>query len=169
MSDAPLIEIRRATPADLPSIGRLGALLVETHHDFDPQRFIAATPQTAHGYASFLGSQLQEADVLIIVADLAGEVVGYAYAGIEGHDYMSLRAPAGVLYDIVVNPAHRGKGIGRELLTAALADLESRGAPRVVLSTATQNDAARALFRSAGFRPTMIEMTRESGGDAHSP
>jgi hypothetical protein len=34
--------VRRATPADLPSIGRLGALLVEEHYDFDPRRFLAA-------------------------------------------------------------------------------------------------------------------------------
>ena len=53
--------IRPAALVDLPAIGRLGALLVRTHHDFDPERFIAATPRTEHGYASFLGSQLEPA------------------------------------------------------------------------------------------------------------
>jgi len=47
-------------------------------------------------------------------------------------------------------------------LTTALATLKERGAPRVVLSTAEGNDAAQHLFESAGFRRTMIEMTRES-------
>jgi len=28
--------VRRATPADLQRIGRLGALLVSEHYDFDP-------------------------------------------------------------------------------------------------------------------------------------
>jgi RimJ/RimL family protein N-acetyltransferase len=37
----------------------------------------------------------------------------------------------------------------------------SRGAPRVVLSTAARNARAQRLFASAGFRDTMIEMTRE--------
>jgi hypothetical protein len=36
------IRIRHATRADLIPLGRLGALLVKTHHDFDPKRFIAA-------------------------------------------------------------------------------------------------------------------------------
>ena len=36
--------VRRATPADLALIGRLGALLVEEHYDFDPRRFLAARP-----------------------------------------------------------------------------------------------------------------------------
>lgn len=158
--------IRPAAAADLPAIGRLGALLVRTHHEFDPARFIAATPRTELGYASFLGTQLEEPDVIVLVAERGGEPVGYTYAGVEGRDYMTLRGPAGVLHDIVVDPAHRGLGIGRLLLDATLAALAARGAPRVVLSTAERNGAAQRLFARAGFRRTMVEMTRELGGDA---
>src|SRR5439155_4746769 len=135
-TNASRITIRPASPADLPAIGRLGALLVREHHDFDPERFIAATPQTEHAYASFLGTQLDEPNVVVLVAERDGKVVGYTYAGMEGRDYMSLRGPAGVLYDIVVDPAHRQRGVGRMLLEATVAALEARGAPRLVLSTA---------------------------------
>jgi ribosomal protein S18 acetylase RimI-like enzyme len=68
-----------------------------------------------------------------------------------------------VLYDLVVDPVRRREGIGRMLLDATLAELVTRNAPRLVLSTAEQNDAAQRLFASAGFRRTMIEMTRELG------
>jgi ribosomal protein S18 acetylase RimI-like enzyme len=156
--------IRPAVHADLPAIGRLGALLVRTHHDFDAKRFIAATPKTEHGYASYLATQMEEPSVIVLAAEQDGAVVGYTYAGAEGFDYMSLRGPAGVLYDIVVDPAYRGHGIGRMLLDATLAALEDRGAPRVVLSTAERNEAAQRLFARAGFRRTMIEMTRELDG-----
>jgi ribosomal protein S18 acetylase RimI-like enzyme len=159
----PAVSIRPAAPADLKAIGRLGALLVRLHHDFDPDRFIAATPQTEHGYGSFLGTQLAKPNVLLFVAERDGEVIGYTYAGVEGMDYMSLRGPAGVLYDIVVDPAHRGQGVGWALLDATLAALKAQGAPRVVLSTAERNESAQRLFARAGFRRTMIEMTRESG------
>jgi len=159
----PAVRIRPAAPADLKAVGRLGALLVRTHHDLDPDRFIAATPRTEHGYGSFLGTQLEEPDIVILVAERDGEVVGYTYAGVEGTDYMSLRGPAGVLHDIVVDPAHRGQGVGRALLDATLEALEAKGAPRVVLSTAERNGSAQRLFAGAGFRRTMIEMTRESG------
>jgi ribosomal protein S18 acetylase RimI-like enzyme len=159
----PAVRIRPAAPADLKAIGRLGALLVRTHHDFDAQRFIAATSETADRYGSFLGSQLAKPSVTVLVADRNGEVVGYTYAGVEGWDYMSLRGPAGVVYDIVVDPPHRGQGIGRMLLDATLDALERGGARQVVLSTAQQNEPAQRLFSSAGFRRTMIEMTRELG------
>ena len=159
----PAVHIRPATPTDVRTIGRLGALLVREHHDFDPQRFIAATPQTEKGYGSFLGTQLEEPTIVILVAEREGEVIGYTYSGIEGTDYMSLRGPAGVMYDIVVDPDHRQQGIGRMLVDATLEALKSKGAPRVVLSTAERNAAAQRLFNRAGFRRTMIEMTRELG------
>jgi len=156
--------IRAAAPRDLPAIGRLGALLVRLHHDFDRQRFIPATPRTEHGYASFLGTQLDSPDVIVLVAERDDKVLGYSYAGIEGHDYMSLRGPAGILYDIVVDPAHRGQGVGGLLLEATVSALAARGAPRVVLSTAERNESAQRLFARSGFRRTMIEMTREVEG-----
>jgi ribosomal protein S18 acetylase RimI-like enzyme len=164
--ELPAVTVRPAGPADLSTIGRLGALLVRMHHELDPERFIAPTPQTERAYASFLGSQLEKANVVILVAERGGEVLGYTYAGVEGTDYMALRGPAGVLYDIVVAPAHRGRGVGRMLLDATLAALAARGAPRVVLSTAERNELAQRLFARAGFRRTMIEMTRELGDGA---
>lgn len=145
----------------MPAVGRLGALLVRLHHEFDTARFIAASPNTEKGYASYLGTQLEEPNVVVLVAERDGDVLGYTYAGVEGWDYMALRGPAGVLYDIVVDPAQRGQGVGRQLLDATLAVLAERGAPRVVLSTAEQNEPAQRLFAGAGFRRTMIEMTRE--------
>ena len=164
-SDAPSVIIRPATPADLPVLGRLGALLVRIHHELDPERFIPAPPNTGDGYAAFLGSQLTEPDVVVLVAERDGVVLGYTYAGVEGKDYMALRGPAGVLHDIVVDPAHRGNGVGGMLLDATIAELGARGAPRVVLSTAERNETAQRLFARAGFRRTMIEMTREMDVD----
>ena len=153
--------IRNATPKDLAAIGRLGALLVRTHYDFDPRRFIAPSPDTEDRYGWFLGTQLKKPDVIILVADRDGKVIGYTYSGVEGNDYMALRGPAGVVYDIVVDPDHRKQGVGRMLLDATLEALKARDVPRVVLSTAERNSDAQRLFERAGFRPTMIEMTRE--------
>ena len=155
------ISVRRASRADIPALGRLGALLVKTHHGFDAERFLAATPGTERGYAGFLDSQLDDGDVTVLVAEENGTVIGYAFAGVEGTDYMSLRGPAGVLHDIVVDPDQRGRGVGRLLLDTALEFLRSRGVPRVVLWTAALNEPARHLFASVGFRQTMVEMTHE--------
>jgi len=156
--------IRPAVRADLPAIGRLGARLVEMHHDFDPQRFLPATSGTEGAYASFLGAHLHEPKVVILAAEREGAVIGYSYAGVEGPDFMSLRGPAGIVYDIAVDQSVRRQGVGTMLLEATLSALRALGAPRVLLSTAVQNSSAQRMFGRAGFRATMIEMTRELHG-----
>ncbi len=145
-------------------MGALGAMLVKEHHDFDSRRFIAPLPKLPERYGQFLSSQIDRPERIVLIADDEGEVVGYAYAGLEGNDYMALRGPAGVLYDLVVDPGHRRRGIGTLLMEAALEALKDLGAPRALLFTAEKNCGAQTMFERAGFRRTMIEMTRELAG-----
>ncbi|TFI57420.1 GNAT family N-acetyltransferase [Sphingomonas parva] len=161
-SDPPAaVAIRPAAAGDAAALGRLGAHLVAVHHGFDARRFIAPTPGTPAAYAAFLDQQRRRPEVVLLVAAEGEAVLGYAYAGVEGNDYMALRGPAGVIYDLVVDPGRRREGIGRRLLDAAIAALEALDAPRILLSTAEMNAPAQRLFGAAGFRRTMIEMTRE--------
>lgn len=136
-------------------------MLVGEHHQFDPRRFIAPMPQLADRYGEFLVSQINRPERVVLVAEQGGSVAGYAYGGMEGNDYMALRGPAGVIYDLVVDPGERRKGIGSALIEGALVALGKLGAPRVLLFTAEKNLIAQAMFDQAGFRRTMIEMTRE--------
>ena len=161
MTEPRKISVRPAGPDDAPALGRLGALLVTVHHSFDANRFIAPGPGTEHGYGRFLASQIGREDAIVLVAADGAVVLGYAYAALEGNDWLALRGPAGVIHDIIVEPGHQREGIATMLLDAMLDALAKRGAPRVVLFTATQNAAAQRLFAAAGFRSTMIEMTRE--------
>lgn len=155
------VRIRAATPSDMAAVGRLGALLVAQHHAFDPQRFIAGGEAVAEGYAWFLGNQLREPDVVILVAERRAEIVGYAYAALEPHDWKELRAAAGFVHDVVVDDSARRQGVATRLVEAACAWLREHGAPRVLLWSAAPNAAAQALFERLGFRRTMVEMTRE--------
>ena len=153
--------IRKAVIADLPALGRLGALLLSTHYEFDRQRFIAAGDDAEEGYAWFLGTQLRRPDVAVFVAERGGEVLGYVYAAVEPHSWKELRDEAGFIHDIVVDERGRRAGMASALMGHAIEWLRERGMPRVVLGTADKNHAAQRLFSALGFRRTMIEMTRE--------
>ena len=155
------VSIRHAAPEDLPALGRLGALLLRTHYGFDRRRFMAPGRDPESGYGSFLGSQLLEDDVVVLVAERSGAVVGYVYAGLEPRSWKELREAAGFIHDVAVLEHGRRAGVARALVEAAVEWLRSRGAPRVMLWTAEQNGAAQQLFAGLGFRRTMIEMTRE--------
>lgn len=116
---------------------------------------------TEDGYGWFLGTQLDEPDALVLVAEREGEVVGYVYAAAEERSWEQLREPCGVVHDLEVADGLRGLGIGRALLAHAAEWFRARGLPRMLLWTAAQNDGARRLFERLGFRATMIEMTCE--------
>jgi ribosomal protein S18 acetylase RimI-like enzyme len=153
--------IRRATEADADALGRLGALLLRAHHDFDPRRFMAPGKNPEAGYGWFLNSQLGDDDVAVFVAERDGEVIGYVYAGLEPRSWKELREACGFIHDVAVREEGRRTGIASALIETAIEWLRSRGAPRVVLWTADANAPAQQLFDRLGFRRTMVEMTRE--------
>jgi ribosomal protein S18 acetylase RimI-like enzyme len=157
------IEIRRATRADLPALGRLGALLMRTHYAFDAHRFLPPGDTPEEGYAWFLGTQLTQQDTAIFVAERQSAVIGYVYAGIEPLSWRELRDEAGFIHDIAVEERARRTGVAVLLMNAAIDWIRGRGVTRAMLWTAEQNAGAQRLFAALGFRRTMIEMTKELG------
>jgi ribosomal protein S18 acetylase RimI-like enzyme len=160
MSDVQTL-VRRATRADLPVLGRLGAHLMHVHFDFDRTRFVAPGDDPEGGYAHFLGAQLAAADAVVLVAERGGAVVGYVYAGIEPFSWKELREAAGFIHDVVVDAKARHAGVATALVEAAAAWVKTKGVASLVLWTAAPNAGAQRLFERLGFRRTMIEMTRD--------
>jgi len=163
--DAPTV--RPATQADLPAVASLAASLVRLHHEFDPDRFLCIEPLEP-GYVRFLAGELADDDAVILVAvarvDDRERVVGYTYGRLEPRDWNELLDACGKIHDVFVDEAARGHGVAAALVEAMVARLEAKGAPRVVLLSATPNVAAQRLFARLGFRSTMVEMTREKKG-----
>jgi ribosomal protein S18 acetylase RimI-like enzyme len=153
--------IRPATTDDLRALGRLGALLLRTHYEFDRLRFMAPGEGVEEGYAGFLATQLTNPNAVVLVAERDGAVVGYVYAAVEPPSWKELRDTAGFIHDVLVAEPQRGLGLAAALVDAAVAWLRGKGVPRVVLGTAEANERAQRLFSRLGFRRTMVEMTRE--------
>jgi GNAT superfamily N-acetyltransferase len=165
MSDRLPFVVRLATEADLPALARLGARLARMHHQLDRRRFFVV-PGMEKGYAWWLGKERKNRRAVVLAAVCPGRggretVVGYAYGRIEPRDWNSLREMCGVGIDLMVEPRARKMGVGRALVEALAAALAKRGAPRVVIQVATLNPRAQEVFAGLGFRPTMVEMTRE--------
>lgn len=168
---APTFNIREARPADLSAAAALAARLVRQHAAEDPQRFAILSEQLETGYAQFLISRLRHEQAVVLVAELtptgdaanAGlpRVIGYLYGQLEPPNWNELLDTAGWIHDLYVDEGTRGLGVGAALLEAGMARLRALGAPRVVLKTSWHNTSARTLFTKLGFRPTMVEMTRE--------
>jgi len=159
----PAVEIRPAVRADLPALARLGAKLARAHHAMDADRFFLPEEPLEEGYAWWLGKELANPRAVVLAATAPpGGILGYAYGRIEPRDWNTLRDRCGVGVDLWVEPAARGAGVGARLLDALADALARRGAERVVVDVAARNPKAARLFARMGFRPTMLEMTREA-------
>jgi ribosomal protein S18 acetylase RimI-like enzyme len=160
--------VRAMTAADLPAAARLAGKLVRMHYELDPLRFLHL-PNAEAGYERYFAGELKSDRVVLLVAErtsdggASGErIVGYAYGRLEPRSYNELLDVCGKLHDVLVDESARGHRLGEALVTEVVRRLTERGAPRVVLLTAVQNEAAQHLFKKLGFRTTMLEMTREA-------
>jgi ribosomal protein S18 acetylase RimI-like enzyme len=158
--------IRAMTPSDLPAASRLAAKLVAMHHELDPRRFLHL-PNAAAGYAQYFRGELESDRVVLVVAertsrDGSASIVGYAYGRLEPRSYNELLDACGKLHDVYVEESARGHALGEALVVETVRRLTEKGAPRVLLLTAVQNEAAQHVFAKLGFRTTMLEMTKEA-------
>lgn len=80
-----------------------------------------------------------------IVRTPAGEPAAAATGWFAGVGRCGLLEPVGT------HPDHRGHGYGRDAVLGACAALADRGASAVAVLTPAKNEAAVALYRSAGF------------------
>lgn len=152
--------VRPAAEADLDAMARMAAGLVRLHYAFDPLRYLRIE-NLEQGYRWWFGKCLGKEGQLLLIAELDGRTAGYLYGSLEERDWNALLDACGAIHDVWVEADARRGGVARALIEAAAAWFREKGAPRVVLHTAQQNERGQAFFETVGFRRTMIEMTRE--------
>lgn len=96
---------------------------------------------------TFFGDRIDPADVL--VAELAGEVVGYA--ALRNPTQMPAHVHVWEINGLAVDSAASGKGVGGALVEAAFSEAARRGARKVSLRVLGPNTVARKLYARCGF------------------
>ncbi|MDQ2664592.1 MAG: arsenic resistance N-acetyltransferase ArsN2 [Gemmatimonadota bacterium] len=91
---------------------------------------------------------VHEALSCFVVAEAAGQIVGVA--GVEA---CGMRGEYALLRSVAVDPAWRSRGLGRSLVSRAIALAEERGTKALYLLTTT----AEGYFPSFGFSLTSRE------------
>jgi RimJ/RimL family protein N-acetyltransferase len=145
--------IRRLIASDAEALYRLRLHALE----MDPQGFresveeLRNVPMTT--YAQRLGSGIDDAFVLGAFegADMIGMVGFYREQPLKCRH-------KGWIWGMFVDRAHRGKGIGRALLTAAVDRAKVLSElTQIRLTVSVTQDAARHLYESCGFRVFGVE------------
>ena len=141
--------VRAARPTDVARMVSLLDLLFAIEADFRPD------PARQRQGLTLL---LDDERARVLVAERADGVVGMC----TGQLVVSTAegGPALLVEDVVVDPDHRGRGVGRTLL-AALADwARGRGVRRLQLLADGNNGPALAFYERLGWRATALVCRR---------
>ena len=153
--------IRPATAEDVPIVLPMVQRLADLHQAWDPRRYLYVTNVVAM-YDRWLRSRAADPRSVFLVAEASPEkLAGFCVAMVEGEIPIYRREEIGFLHDLWVEEDYRHEGVGRQIVMLMLERFNEMGIKQVRLETAATNEAARALFRSCGFRVSTVEMMIE--------
>jgi GNAT superfamily N-acetyltransferase len=150
------VEIREARTAG--EIAAAGRVTVAANAEFAPA-YRADAPMWADYIRSQADAAGRAANGVLLVAVDAGEVVGTVTFFLDRtpHSY-PWRPGDPILRFLAVDPAARGRGVGRALLDECLIRARAAGCRRLALHTTAEQRVAREMYERTGFR-------REPEGD----
>ena len=146
---------RLATPADAEILASLGReTFIETwvetfamgYPPDDLAEYLDKQFDVAH-----LEASVSAADTSWLLATVDGEPAAYVYCGPCGLPHADVIRGNGELKRLYVRRKYQGSGLGRSLLEASLAWLESRFAGPIWLGVWSGNLKAQKLYRAYGF------------------
>ena len=133
--------VRPAVPADAAVCAAIYRPYVEE---------TAVSFETSAPSAEEMAARIGSAVRWLVAADADDAVVGYAYAS-RHRERAAYRFACDV--SVYVGPGNAGRGVGRALYAALLADLEQRGYRMACAGIAVPNPASVGLHTALGFRP----------------
>lgn len=137
--------IRPATAGDLPAILAIyneAVLTTTATYDLEPRTI-------EHRTAWFEEHQRANLPVLVAAGD-TGEVIGWSALN-RYHDRFGYRFT--VENSIYIAAPHRGRGVGRRLLSPLIDAARERGLHVILAGIDAENEASLRLHRSFGFEP----------------
>ncbi len=143
------ILIRKATESDLPVIGKLLAELINAMDDtegIDIRIDLKTCEQL-----------LKDDNSHFLVAELKTTPVGFINFTVR--QTVLHRSPSAMIDELVVTKEYQGKGIGKQLVLAAIDECRQLGYCEVEVSTERTNVKARKFYKKCGFeeRGTLFE------------
>jgi ribosomal protein S18 acetylase RimI-like enzyme len=143
--------IRRAVPADAPTLSALGAsTFVETFGHLYSREDLQAFLDESHSVTAY-EKLLASPAYALWLAEREGEAIGYALAGPCGLPHKDARPDDGELKRLYMSSSAQGGGIGAKLFEQALDWLERDGPRPLWISVWSENHGAQRFYARYGF------------------
>jgi len=160
------MQIRPASPADVPAVLPMVAKIAALHERWDPAKY-GYLPNPAEMYRGWLTSRARDRRSVFLVAErdaILTDVpflVGFLVATVEREIPIYRLEEYGFIHDLWVEEEYRHEGFGQQMVMLAVERFRDLGVRQVRADTAASNGPARGLMLACGFRPSTIEMLLE--------
>ena len=155
------IQIRAARSDDLPAVVGLWRQLQDINAALDPR--LALSAGAADWFLGYLGDQLDNPSMAVLVADHEKMVVGYTFGQIMQRPTL-LSGDCGYIADVCVRDGWRGRGIGRQLHGRLRAWFLARGITAIEVQIVRANPASQAFWRKMGYNDFLRTLRTEIVG-----
>jgi ribosomal protein S18 acetylase RimI-like enzyme len=146
------VTIRNADDVDLDALIRLNPQVQRLHAQVYPADFKSLTGEGE--VRDFFASAMRRTHHAILVAQVHGAVVGYAWFEIQDRPQtpFTFAKRRVFLHHICVDSGHQRMGVGSALITRVEAHALAAGIGEVALDMWPLNDTAQAFFKSCGLK-----------------
>jgi len=165
-----MADISRGTAADIPLLEPLWVAVHHVHQQSMPELAPYVTDEeTWQERRKLYEGLFERPDTFLFLARVDGEPIAYALGWVadtaEGWaaDTWRVGDRIGELESISVLPAHRGQGIGEQLLDLVDEEFDRLGVHDVIIGVLPGNEGARRLYERRGFKPTWMYLSRFEG------
>ena len=154
------ITIRKAKESELPQIKGWAIEELPEELDDDELKFTQEAKET---FGKRLDALLARSGNEFYVANVGEDegIAGYLWFGVSERPFSGIRI--GWIYDIMVLPEHRGKGLGEALMRHALRVSKERGYRQTGLMVNQKNKVAWSLYKKLGFQTEYRIMNTREG------
>ena len=149
-----IIEVREAREDDMEPVADLWKMLAEYHEELADD--FALSWDSRKRWSKYLRDKYSEISTKLIVADEAGEIVGFMLCMLSPNAPIFRDRQLGVISDVYVREDLRRKGIAKKMFDVAAKWFAKNKVRSVQLNVAAANLEGRAAWRSLGFEPLMI-------------
>lgn len=149
--------IREFKKEDLPVIIILSKEMADLHYQID--RYYQSS--TEMNLEEDLKEWLKDKNSKIFIAEKDGQVIGYARGTIEEAPYYSRSKMVGQIDNLIINAAHRERGVGKRLFYELRNWFKKRNVQDLRLNVDSRNQIAIKFWEKMGFEKFSLRMRRE--------
>lgn len=157
--------IRPGVAEDAPTVAKLWSMMAEQHRRYDAEVWCWAEDAADSWRGKYREFVAGDDMITPVARTAAGKLVGYAVACAKDSSPMFATRRTGEVWDLLVAPAHRNRGLAGRLMTEVFEQLRSRGAEDVTLHAAIANAPAIGFYEKLGFQRVMYRMYRRLGDE----